>query len=369
VVFVGAAAAGVVYLPQYLWPGKQANDDEREFDPDKFPAPKLNEAKAPGSAPGGMVWIPGGEFYMGVNREKVPEGINPGLFLDAGFVHKVYVDGFWMDETEVTNEQWQKFVDATAYVTIAERKPEPQHFQGVPRDKIPNDPCSVVFKKVDPKTFVDLRDPHSHLAWQHLVTGANWKHPQGPDSDIKGKEKHPVVHICWEDAQAYCRWAKKRLPTEAEWEFAARGGLDRKFYCWGDDYNPGGKRLCHHWIGPFPYDHELGESHMGTVPVRSFPANGYGLYDMAGNVWEWCQDYYKAESYDTKEDPVKAVKNPTGPSDPFDSNEPGITKHVQRGGSFLCCDNYCCRYLPGARGKGEPYSAAAHIGFRCVKDP
>jgi formylglycine-generating enzyme required for sulfatase activity len=348
--------AGLAFAAYTFWPFT-AKAPENEAVADKTP-PKLNPMKPPGPAPEGMVWIPGGEFWMGVDEEVYPD-LPATFFVDAQPVHKVYVDGFWMDKTEVTNDQFARFVKATAYVTVAERKPDRKDYP----DAHPDDlvPFSICFKQPGPSDFVDLS---RHLGWWHFGKGASWKHPEGPESNLVGREKHPVVHICWYDAVAYCKWANKRLPTEAQWEFAARGGLDRKKYCWGDELAPGGKPHANYWQGAFPRQNDLVDGFMGTAPVGSFPANGYGLHDMAGNVWEWCFDFFQPDYY--VESPSK---NPRGPRSGFDLNEQGVSKRVQRGGSFLCADNYCKRYVPGARGKGEPNSAASHIGFRCVRDP
>ena len=319
--------------------------------------PKLNASKPPGPAPEGMVWVPGGEFCMGISKEQLKKFPNAFHFRDCQPVHKVYVDGFWMDKTEVTNEQFARFVKATNYVTGAERKPDPRDFPGVPDKDIPKEPFSIVFQM--PKE-ARRDDP---LSWWKLVKGACWKNPEGPGSNLKGREKHPVVQVSWDDAMAYCKWAGKRLPTEAEWEFAARGGLDRKLYCWGDELKPGGKWLCNIWQGKFPTHNSAEDGFTGTAPVGSFPPNGYGLVDMAGNAWEWCADFYRPDYYEKSPE-----KNPQGPKTSYDPFEPGVVKRIQRGGSFLCADNYCMRYLPGARNKGEPKSAASHTGFRCVKD-
>jgi formylglycine-generating enzyme required for sulfatase activity len=261
-----------------------------------------------------------------------------------------------MDKYEVTNAQFAKFVKATKYVTIAEQDPDPADFPGVPKEKLK--PFSGVFVKPSPDAKV--RD---ELDWWKPVQGACWHAPEGPGSSIKGREKHPVVHICCLDAEAYAKWAGKRLPTEAEWEYAARGKLDRKRYTWGDKLKPDGKWMANIWQGKFPYQNTKGDGFEGTAPVGSFPANGYGLHDMSGNVWEWCSDWYRPDYY--KNSPKK---NPQGPKDSHDPLEPGAKKRVQRGGSFLCSDGFCIRYLPGGRGKGEIKSAASHIGFRCVKD-
>jgi formylglycine-generating enzyme required for sulfatase activity len=306
---------------------------------------RINSNKPPGPAPEGMTWIPGGWFWMGNDD-----------FDDAEPVHLVYVDGFWMDKTEVTNEDFSRFVEATGYTTVAEKKPDPKDFPDVPLKDLR--PFSIVFKQPGPKDKIDLQD---YPSWWAIGYGACWKHPEGPKSDLKGRQKHPVVHVCWHDAVAYCKWAKTRLPTEAEWEFAARGGLDRKTYCWGDELKPKGKWQCNIWQGEFPRNNTIEDGFERTAPVGSFPPNGYGLSDMAGNAWEWCSDWYDPKTY-SKE----PRRNPKGPNK---SNDPKEPQRVQRGGSFLCADNYCKRYLPGARGRGEPSSANNSTGFRCVREP
>jgi formylglycine-generating enzyme len=287
-----------------------------------------------------MVWIPGGRFYMGTDDPRFP---------DARPVHEVEVDGFWMDATEVTNAEFARFVRETGYVTVAERQPDPKDFPNASKEQLV--PFSPVFS-----TALAERG-----GWE-LVPGACWHAPEGPGSTIKGREDHPVVHVCWLDAVAYARWAGKRLPTEAEWEYAARGGLDRKRFVWGDEERPGGKWQANIWQGRFPFENTAEDGFAGTAPVASFPPNGYGLYDMAGNVWEWCADWYRPDYY--KNSPRK---NPPGPADSYDPQEPGAPKRVQRGGSFLCSEDFCSRYLPGTRGKGEVKSGGCHIGFRCVR--
>jgi formylglycine-generating enzyme required for sulfatase activity len=292
-----------------------------------------------------MVWVPGGEFWMGEEDDSMP---------DAKPVHRVRLDGFWMDRTEVTNEQFARFVRATGYVTVAERKPDAKDFPDASPDQLV--PGSICF--TPPSEPVGLSN---HLAWWRYVPGASWRHPEGPDSSIEGREQHPVVQVCYEDADAYCKWSGKRLPTEAEWEYAARGGLDRKRYVWGNKLNPGGKWVVNNWQGRFPGENTQADGFARTAPVGSYPPNGYGLVDMAGNVWEWCTDWYQPE-YPA----LDLTSNPRGPDSSFDPQEPNTPKRVQRGGSFLCSDLYCTRYLPGARGKGDPSSAASHVGFRCV---
>jgi formylglycine-generating enzyme required for sulfatase activity len=213
-----------------------------------------------------------------------------------------------------------------------------------------------------PKQPVPLNNP---LAWWTYVGGACWKHPEGPGSDVKGREKHPVVHICYDDAIAYCKWAKKRLPTEAEWEFAARGGLDRQPFPWGKELKPEGKWVANIWQGKFPHENTALDGYSRTSPVASYPPNGYGLYDVSGNVWEWCEDWYRPDTY-SKHRP----RNPTGArsrAESFDPLEPNTPKKVQRGGSFLCSDQYCVRYRVAGRGKGDLQSAESHVGFRCVR--
>ncbi len=295
-------------------------------------------------APRDMAWIGGGWFWMGDNK-----------FPDAQPEHLIYVDGFWMDKYEVTNAQFARFTEATGYKTIAELPPDPQEFPDVPPDALKAG--SIVFRP--PPGDVPLDD---HLQWWTYVPGADWRHPEGPDSDIAGRDNHPVVHISWTDAIEYARWAGKRLPTEAEWELAARGGLDREPYCWGRELRPKNEWQSNIWQGKFPSENSAGDGFRATAPVGSFAPNGYGLFDMSGNVWEWCSDWYRPDYYQHS-----PPKNPLGPESSFDPLEPNMPKRVQRGGSYMCSDAYCTRYVPGARGKGEPKSAAGHIGFRCVK--
>lgn len=313
----------------------------------------------------GMVWVPGGTFSMGSDAGNVHpvtgEPLDPDTpsllrALDEKPIHSVTVSGFWMDRTEVTNEQFEKFVQATSYLTTAERKPDPRDFPGVPPEKLV--PGSIVF--TPPEEDVSLEN---HYAWWHWVPEANWRHPEGPGSDLKGREKHPVVHVSWFDAVAYARWAGKRLPTEAEWEFAARGGLDKEKYVWGRTRIPGGRWQANIWQGRFPRENTLSDGFRATAPVAAFQPNGYGLCDMAGNVWEWCADWYRHDYYGRS-----PAKDPAGPNDSFDPNEPGVAKKVMRGGSYLCSDVYCTGYRPSARMKSTPDTGLSHTGFRCVKD-
>lgn len=316
---------------------------------DAAPQP-LVHAKAPEQSKG-MVWVAGGKFWMGCEDQS---------FNDVRPIHQVDLKGFWVDRTEVTNAEYAKFVEATGYKTVAERKPDAKDFPGAPPENLV--PGAVVFT---PPTQAVSK--HSHYNWWRYVPGANWRHPQGPASDIKKLSTHPVVDVAWEDASAYAKWAGKRLPTEAEFEYAARGGLDRKLFSWGNELRPGGKWQANIWQGRFPYKNTAEDGFADSAPVCSFSPNGYGLYDMTGNVWEWCADWYRPNYYQTVLD-EKLASNPQGPKDSFDPIEPSQPKRVQRGGSFLCTDQYCARYLVGARGKGEPSSGCSNVGFRCVKD-
>ncbi len=300
----------------------------------------------------GMVWVPGGTFWMGCENCHMP---------DALPVHRVTVNGFWMDKTPVTNAQFEKFVKATGYITIAERKPDPKDFPGVPLENLV--PGSAVFTQTAEDVPLD-----DYLRWWRYVPGASWKHPEGPASSIKGREDHPVVHVAWDDAVAYAKWAGKRLPTEAEYEFAARAGLDRNLYAWGNELKPGGKWASNIWQGRFPARNAGDDGYLSTSPVTAFAPNGYGLYDMGGNVWQWCSDWYRPDYFEKLSSGGEA-RNPQGPQDSFDPQERGIPKRVQKGGSFLCSDQYCTRYLVGSRGKGATDSGSSNVSFRCVKSP
>lgn len=243
---------------------------------------------------------------------------------------------------------------------MAERIPEAKDFPDAPSENLV--PGAAVFSP--PDQDVPLND---HYQWWSYVKGANWRHPEGPSRDLKGREQHPVVHIAWDDAMAYARWAGKRLPTEAEFEFAARGGLDRKRYSWGDELTPGGKWVANIWQGRFPVKDTGEDGYRSTSPVRAFPANGYGLYDMGGNVWQWCADWYRPDIYQQYVALNSPIRNPHGPDNSFDPLEPGVQKRVTRGGSYLCSDRYCSRYLVGSRGKSEPSTGSSNVGFRCVQ--
>lgn len=331
--------------------GTAAHNHSAAADASLAEPPVIENSSAPSTNPEGMVWIPGGEFSMGSEAEEMR---------DARPFHRVKVDGFWMDQTEVTNAEFARFVGATGYVTVAERKPDPKDFPGAPPENLVAG--SVVFSP--PNQEVSLEN---HFAWWQYVQGANWRHPEGPQSSVEGKGKYPVVHIAYEDAVAYARWANKRLPTEAEFEFAARGGLDRKRFPWGDDFKPGGKFQANSFQGNFPNTNTSADGFPGSAPVGSFAPNSFGLFDMAGNVWEWTADWYRADYYKTLAATNQITRNPQGPVDSSDPSEPGVAKRVHKGGSFLCTDEYCARYMPGGRGKGEPNTGTNHLGFRLVR--
>jgi formylglycine-generating enzyme required for sulfatase activity len=321
-----------------------------------------SQAKSPSPTPKGMVWIPGGKFSMGSTGKSLGTSIcgacSEATVADCLPVHRISVDGFWMDATDVTNDEFEKFVKATGYVTIAERVPTKEEFPNAPAENLVAG--SVVFTPT--KEPVPL---YNHLRWWNYVKGADWRHPSGPDSNIKGHGNDPVVQVAYDDAVAYAKWAGKRLPTEAEWEFAQRGGLSGKLFAWGDEFNPGGKYMANTYQGVFPVKDSGEDGFAGISPVKSFPPNGYGLYDMAGNVWQWCSDWYRSDTYavDARHG---VVRNPKGPDSSYDPLEPEVPKRVQRGGSFLCTDQYCTRYTAGTRGKGAVDTGTNHTGFRCV---
>jgi formylglycine-generating enzyme len=309
--------------------------------------------RSPSSAPPGpapdlaMVWLPGGTFTMGSNDH----------YPDEAPAHEVTVDGFWIDKFQVTNAAFRRFVKATGYVTVAERTPNAADYPGaLPEMLVPG---SIVFTPPPGPVPLD-----NHYRWWQWVAGADWRHPEGPGSNLAGKERHPVLHVAWEDAEAYAAWAGKQLPTEAEWEFAARGGLDGKPFAWGDELAPNGKMLANYWQGQFPWQNLALDGYERTAPVGSFPPNGYGLYDTIGNAWEWTSDWYAAR-HDAASPCCGAAR--TGSVDPNDAA--AIPRRVLKGGSFACAENYCQRYRPAARMPHPIDTGTNHLSFRCVVQP
>ena len=306
--------------------------------------------------PQGMVWTAGGEFTMGT--------ADKNAWPDEKPAHRVRVDGFWIDETEVTNSQFRGFVDATDYVTTAERKPDWEEIKKQLPAGTPKPPPEklVAGSLVFTMTSGPVRS-NNVAQWWKWTPGATWRHPEGPGSNLKGRENHPVVQVSWDDAVAYCKWAGKRLPTEAEWEFAARGGLAGKSFTWGDARSDSAKN-ANIWEGTFPFRNTKKDGYVRTAPVGSFDPNGFGLHDMAGNVWEWCSDWYRRDLYQLRGD--RLTVNPNGPNKSYDPTRPYQPQRSQRGGSFLCNDSYCSRYRPSARHGCTPDTGMSHVGFRCV---
>lgn len=303
--------------------------------------------------PPGMVLVPGGTFRMGSN----------GHYLEEAPVHRVAVDGFWIDSTPVTNREFQAFVQATGHKTIAEIPPNPKDYPGaLPHMLFAG---SLVF--TPPNRPVDLRD---WSQWWQFAKGADWRHPYGAKSGINGLEDHPVVHVAFADALAYARWAGKDLPTEAEWEFAARGGLDGAEFAWGDEFTPNGKHLANTWQGRFPYQNDNEDGFERTSPVKAFPPNGYGIHDMIGNVWEWTKDWYSGQHVADTQKSCCIPQNPRGAGieGSYDPLQPDIRipRKVIKGGSHLCAPIYCRRYRPAARHAEPIDTSTSHVGFRCV---
>lgn len=330
----------------YTQPNKELNIDEISLD----------DIQPGDTSKKGMLLIPAGSYLMGYDGELARADEQP--------VHPVKVSSFWMDEHEVTNREYQKFVDATGYRTLAEIDPDWEELKKQVPPGTPKPPDSVlvagsmVFKPTDGP--VDLNNFFLWWAWQ---PGANRLHPDGPGSNIDGKDDHPVVHVCWFDAAAYCKWRGGRLPTEAEWEWAAKGGLNNKVYPWGNQDIAIGGYKANAWQGDFPYKNTAADGYMTTAPVKSFAANGYGLYDMGGNVWEWCLDRYDETYYRQIED---TLIDPKGPEISYSKRDPYTPVRVQRGGSYLCNSVYCASYRVSARMPGAPDTGMPHVGFRCI---
>ena len=302
-----------------------------------------------------MAFVPGGTFAMGSNRH----------YPEEAPVREVTVGSFWMDEHPVTNLEFLRFVKATGHVTWAEREPDPAHYPDAQPDML--FAGSVVFQKSAGP--VDLSN---HLNWWTWTRGADWRHPEGPGTSLHGRERHPVVHVAFSDAEAYAAWAGKELPTEAEWEYAARGGLDGAEYAWGDEPTPGGRFLANWWQGEFPIENQRLDGHEYTAPVRSYPPNGYGLFEMTGNVWEWTADWYQDQGAIAHA--CCTVDNPRGGTreaspDPRAGDASPIPRKVMKGGSHLCADNYCRRYRPAARMAQAVDTSTSHLGFRCIVRP
>ncbi len=301
-----------------------------------------------------MVWVPGGTFAMGSDKH----------YPEEAPVHRVTVDGFWMDPTPVTNRQFREFVQATGYVTFAEIAPDPKDYPGALPHMLKAG--SLVFRP--PAGPVDLRD---WSQWWEFRFGANWRRPYGRGTWIKGLDDHPVVHVAYQDAEAYAKWTGKELPTEAEWEFAARGGLEGAEFAWGDEFTPAGRYMANTWQGDFPHENLKLDGWERTSPVTTFPLNGYGLYDMIGNVWEWTTDWYVPKHTSDAAKACCIPHNPRGPQkeESYDPCQPliRIPRKVLKGGSHLCAPNYCRRYRPAARHAEPIDTSTSHVGFRCIK--
>lgn len=355
-------------------------DEPKSAEKKPVPEAKTPAAKGPpGPAPKGMVWIPGGTYMRGEARKL--QGARTE-YPEEQPVHRVTVDGYWLDATEVTNRQFAEFIKATGYQTQAEKGWDPRDFPNAPADQLKGGALCFM----PPARKVELWQPGSEWQWWNFIEGGNWRHPKGPGSHIEDKLDHPVVCVTHEDAAAYCKWAGKRLPTEAEWERAARGGLDHKIYIWGDEQRPDGKWLANVFQGEFPHANLGLDGHRGTSPVKTFPANAYGLYDMAGNVWEHCSDLYRPDYFKTYTSQYIQERNPKGPPREDAVSQPMVQQYrqtgkypdekpfhqlawlwVTKGGSHLCHHTYCLRYRPAARHYSESLSPTNHTGFRCAK--
>lgn len=358
IIFAGCSSAS---------PGEKVTEDSAmtcsNAVPPRFSAPVASPhdsiAFSGDTSTAGMVYIPGGVFSMGADNDQASQDEYPK--------HEVKVDAFWMDAHEVTNLQFRKFVEATGYITTAERKPDWEELKkqmppGTPKpDESQLVAASLVFTPTSGPA-----DLNNYSTWWRWVPGADWKHPEGPASNIEGKDNYPVIHISWDDAMAYCKWAGKKLPTEAQWEFAARGGLKNNIYPWGNEHVNSGKPKANSWEGKFPYLNTAKDGFTGIAPVASFAKNGYGLYDMSGNVWEWCSDWYRSDYYERVAG-SGLLHNPQGPSDSYDPQEPYAPKKVLRGGSFMCNDSYCSGYRAARRMKSTHDSGMSNLGFRCVR--
>ncbi len=349
-----------------LWPAPQRVSPSASVFEDESP-PLIVEA--PHSAPPGMVWVSGGRFRMGTNAVPGPGMPNPNRLKPDEFPeHSVVLDGFWLDVTEVTNRQFSEFVAMTGYQTFSEKTPTREDLarSGLPASNFRAEHLvagSLCFNPDFDRSTLDTScDGWEYQVWK-FVPGANWQHPEGPASSITDRQEHPVVHVSWEDAVAYCDWAGKRLPTEAEYEYASRNAGRDERYPWGDELTPSGDYLCNYSQGAFPIEMQILDGFPGTSPARTYPPSSLGLYDISGNVWEWCHDYYDAQYY-----AASPRRNPQGPAQCLDPQEPDIIKRVIRGGSFMCNTNSCTGYRSGARMKGEFTSGTFHTGFRCALD-
>jgi formylglycine-generating enzyme len=319
------------------------------------------ETAAPRAAPSApplpnMVWVPGGTFWMG----------SDDYYAEERPAHRAAVDGFWMDRYPVTNARFSRFVEATQFVTFAEVPPDPADYPGA-RPELLRAGSLVFVQPAGPVDRSDLRQ------WWRFVHGADWRHPTGPGSSLDGLDAHPVVHVTFADAEAFAAWAGAELPTEAEWECAARGGLDAAPFAWGHEFLPGGRHMANTWQGTFPWHHRCEDGYERTSPVGAFPANGYGLHDVIGNVWEWTTDWYRPAHSDETVKACCVPRNPRGPriEDSFDPDQPQIRipRKVLKGGSHLCAPNYCRRYRPAARYPEPVDTSTSHVGFRCIVRP